>query len=571
MTWSCYCTRLFRRLTPGPLTGMGMGGVGKGKGKGKGMDVWQSIGLKKASGSCCGFSPISEMAERMCGSSCTSSSSACGGSCSLCSCASASASASSSSKLNSVAHSPARLTKRGIRTARGQPPMFLLLLLSVGALSIFHQTLIDILMKRHARLSRPNTGEADKMVSTAKYIPVDWPNLPENERVTLWERPAPNGLKPCINYTADEDSVIAHYNPEAYILVSCNGGLNQQRAAIVNAVLVALHLNMTLLVPYLQRNPVWNDASTFGEIFNLDKFIRSLRGTVRIKSHVPAKALIPEVMYFTSVPAAVNFSWYNRHVRAKVNQANRLAEIHEMVKKEETETTPKEQKRVVVINPFAHRLSHHLPLFWQKLRCFVNFQALKFVDRIEKLGAQMVNRMKARSNGRYLALHLRFEEDMVAYSMCDFGGGEDEHKRLHEYRKSHWNLDNRRKRETLNPARLRAQGKCPVTPEEAGLFLRALGFPHDTHIYMASLIDHLYGGNDSIEPLKTLFPNLVDKTSLATKVCQVTTIPSPNLRNIIILVILLLVVIIIIINERVRNVANCREALGCARPLPRQT
>lgn len=37
-----------------------------------------------------------------------------------------------------------------------------------------------------------------------------------------------------------------------------------------------------------------------------------------------------------------------------------------------------------------------------------------------------------------LALHLRFEEDMVAYSQCDFGGGENEQKKLQLYRKNHF-------------------------------------------------------------------------------------------------------------------------------------
>jgi len=41
---------------------------------------------------------------------------------------------------------------------------------------------------------------------------------------------------------------------------------------------------------------------------------------------------------------------------------------------------------------------------------------------------------------KYLALHLRFEEDMVAYSLCDFGGGEAERKELQAYREDHFPL-----------------------------------------------------------------------------------------------------------------------------------
>lgn len=39
---------------------------------------------------------------------------------------------------------------------------------------------------------------------------------------------------------------------------------------------------------------------------------------------------------------------------------------------------------------------------------------------------------------RYLALHLRFEEDMVAYSLCEFGGGDEERRELQAFRETHF-------------------------------------------------------------------------------------------------------------------------------------
>lgn len=46
----------------------------------------------------------------------------------------------------------------------------------------------------------------------------------------------------------------------------------------------------------------------------------------------------------------------------------------------------------------------------------------------------------AKGYTKYLALHLRFEIDMVAYSMCEFGGGENERKELQAYRERHFPL-----------------------------------------------------------------------------------------------------------------------------------
>jgi hypothetical protein len=44
----------------------------------------------------------------------------------------------------------------------------------------------------------------------------------------------------------------------------------------------------------------------------------------------------------------------------------------------------------------------------------------------------------ARKTPKYLALHLRFEMDMVAHSMCEFGGGEAELEELRAYRAIHF-------------------------------------------------------------------------------------------------------------------------------------
>lgn len=41
-------------------------------------------------------------------------------------------------------------------------------------------------------------------------------------------------------------------------------------------------------------------------------------------------------------------------------------------------------------------------------------------------------------NSRYLSLHLRFEIDMVAHSLCHFGGGEEERQELEAYREIHF-------------------------------------------------------------------------------------------------------------------------------------
>lgn len=68
-------------------------------------------------------------------------------------------------------------------------------------------------------------------------------------------------------------------------------------------------------------------------------------------------------------------------------------------------------------------------------------------------------------------------------------------------------------KQDLSPDGERKRGKCPLTPHEVGLMLRALGFTNDTYLYVAS--GEIYGGDETMEPLKNLFPNIYTKEMLA--------------------------------------------------------
>ena len=102
-----------------------------------------------------------------------------------------------------------------------------------------------------------------------------------------------------------------------------------------------------------------------------------------------------------------------------------------------------------------------LQFTFQRLRCRCNFYALQFVPKIQEAGALLLKRMrqnssyagpldsyllgpyakkmvKGKKGPKFLALHLRFEIDMVAHSLCEFGGGEAEQKELEAYRQIHF-------------------------------------------------------------------------------------------------------------------------------------
>jgi len=191
---------------------------------------------------------------------------------------------------------------------------------------------------------------------------------------------------------------------------------------------------------------------------------------------------------------------------------------------------------------FGNRLTFDpIPFELQRLRCKCNFHALKFIPKIQKTGALLIQRMRehskkrgpldehligetlpyleegteiSHSSSKYLALHLRFEIDMAAYSMCEFGGGEAERRELQAYREIHFPtlMIHKKSYQIPSAAALRALGRCPLTPEEAVLMLVALGFKRGTHIYLAGA--HIYGGQSRMVALTSLYPNLVTKEDL---------------------------------------------------------
>lgn len=80
----------------------------------------------------------------------------------------------------------------------------------------------------------------------------------------------------------------------------------------------------------------------------------------------------------------------------------------------------------------ARMANNGLPLDLQKLRCRVNFQALKFTSQIETLGYKLVRMLQ--DKGPFVALHLRYEMDMLAFSGCTHGCSKEESEELKQMR-----------------------------------------------------------------------------------------------------------------------------------------
>ncbi|KAJ7952513.1 O-fucosyltransferase [Quillaja saponaria] len=269
-----------------------------------------------------------------------------------------------------------------------------------------------------------------------------------------------------------------------YLLIATSGGLNQQRTGITDAVVVARILNATLVVPELDHHSYWKDDSDFINIFDLDWFISYLAKDVTIVKRVPDKVM-----------RAMEKPPYTMRVPRKSEPEYYLDQVLPILLR----------RRVVQLTKFDYRLANNLDEELQRLRCRVNYHALRFTKPIRELGQRLVMRMRQMEN-RFIAVHLRFEPDMLAFSGCYFGGGEKERLELGEIRKRWTTLPD------LSADGERKRGKCPLTPHEVGLMLRALGFGNDTYLYVAS--GEIYGGDETLQPLRDLFPNFYTKEML---------------------------------------------------------
>ncbi|XP_076957548.1 protein ROOT HAIR SPECIFIC 17-like [Bidens hawaiensis] len=300
-------------------------------------------------------------------------------------------------------------------------------------------------------------------------------------------------------------------DPNRFLMIITSGGLNQQRIGITDAVVAAYILNSTLVVPTLDNRSYWKDQSNFSDIFDVDWFMSYLSKDVSIVKELPmidGKIFQP---YRTRVPRMCDLECYESRVlplleKKKVGSSS-LTFAFLWVK---MIICLDHVFQVVMLTKYDYRLSNNLDIDLQKLRCRVNYHALRYTDPIREMGKRLVERMGMKSE-RYIALHLRYESDMLAFSGCYLGGGDKERRELEQIR-ARWDTLPQQKK---NPDTERRLGRCPLTPEEVGLLLRALGYGEDVHIYVAS--GEVYGGEDTLLPLKELFPNFHSKATLATQ------------------------------------------------------
>ncbi|XP_078448135.1 O-fucosyltransferase family protein [Wolffia australiana] len=302
--------------------------------------------------------------------------------------------------------------------------------------------------------------------------------------IDIWESKLSDAYRRCSERSPRFKGAVSERASNGYLLIAASGGLNQQRIGIVDAVVIARILNATLVLPALDHHSFWKDDSDFADVFDADWFISALSKDVKIVKRIPDKVMrrMERPPYTMRIPRRSPPEYYLNFVLPILLR-----------------------RRAVQLTKFDYRLANDIDEELQKLRCRANYEALRFTRPIRELGEKIVQRMGEKA-ARFVAIHLRFEPDMLAFSGCYYGGGDRERKELGEIRKRWENLPE------LDAAGERRRGKCPLTPQEVGLMLRALGFGNETAVYVAS--GEIYRAEETLQPLRELFPHFFTKDSI---------------------------------------------------------
>lgn len=240
---------------------------------------------------------------------------------------------------------------------------------------------------------------------------------------------------------------------------------------------IAQLLNATLLLPRFDASPYWNDTSGFAQLFDVDFFLEGVRGWVEVLRELPAAMASKEPVAITCKKGRDPFDYKKELLPLLLRH------------------------KLILLRPSANQRGDREanPNLGKRARCQACFRSLRLVSTLQET-AEVIIRNLPRA---FVALHLRFEPDMIAYSRCRYSNLS---------RESFVSIERARGgRQVLGESAeksWRRKGKCPLTPAETRFILQALRIPGSTPIYLAAGSEVL-----ELQELTGTYPRVLKKSN----------------------------------------------------------
>ncbi|KAM7483973.1 hypothetical protein LguiB_008556 [Lonicera macranthoides] len=258
------------------------------------------------------------------------------------------------------------------------------------------------------------------------------------------------GLKSCwAPPTLDESE-----QSQGFVTFSLTNGPEYHVSQIADAVVVARYLRATLVLPDI-RGSKPGDKRKFEDIYDAEKFVKSLNGIVKVVNYQPGEI------------SARNL--------AVVRVPNRVSKDH-IAEHIEPIFSSKGSVRLATYFPSVNMRKTAEDSNADSVACLGMFGTLELQPEVQEVVDSMVERLRTlsrKSDGRFVAVDLRV--DILEKKGCQGSTG----------------------------------SKSCYTPAEIAMFLRKTGFDKDTAIYLTQSRWH-----SSLDALKDLFPKTYTKEGI---------------------------------------------------------
>ncbi|RLM85012.1 uncharacterized protein C2845_PM04G20280 [Panicum miliaceum] len=233
-------------------------------------------------------------------------------------------------------------------------------------------------LEDNAEMSNIDTSGVENLMDTAEEVK------------PCWTKPSPNLNLSQKNMLTDTNTISAETQPSnGFVTFSLTMGPEYHISQITDAVVVARYLGATLVLPDIRGNELGNKRK-FQDMYNMDKFVRSLDGIVEVIEELPdeVSAKKPAVI---RVPNRVTESFITDTIQPifQTNSYLRLAVVFSSVSLRPRETNNKDLDATA---------------------CLAMFSGLELKHEYSEVARKMSDKLKEisrKSGGKVLAIDLR--------------------------------------------------------------------------------------------------------------------------------------------------------------------